>query len=141
MNTNLSGTWTGTLTRPPGLGSISVRWVLTQGDQGALSGPLSMTYNGVTVQASLSGFFGGGTNEPAGVSLMLSLSAGASPVVPSCSISPNDRIFISPITAPVTTLTSGAISINYNQCAGFVAPDPNRNFTTDVGSVLTLNKQ
>ncbi|MBI3492870.1 MAG: hypothetical protein HY047_13995 [Acidobacteria bacterium] len=100
-----------------------------------------MTYNGVTIQASLTGFFAGGISEPAGVHFQILLSAGASPVSPSCSIANTDAIMISGLTAPVTTLTSGAFGVNYNQCTGFIAPTPPTNFTTDSSSVLTLTKQ
>jgi len=138
-NTNFTGTWTGTLTRPSGLGSISVRWVGTQGDQGVLSGPFSMTYNGATIQASFDGQFGGGSNQPPMIFFRIHLDAGASSVSPSCSIVSNSTI--SGFGTAATSLTSSTFDVTYNSCQGFIANDAQRTQHVDSGSVLTLTKQ
>src|SRR5437870_4344577 len=64
QNTNLGGTWIGTMTRPAGFSAITVRWVATQtsnanfqAGEGNLNGPFTMTYNGVSLEVPVKGVF------------------------------------------------------------------------------------
>jgi hypothetical protein len=145
-NTNLTGTWTGTLSRPGTLGPISIRWIATQaaGDF-RLSGPLSMTYNGVTINTILGGTVGGGRDSTTGnvtpitVAFTIALVQGGAPGFPACSInSRNSPQFTGLPTAPTTLTTS--LEMQYSTCQGFIPPDGNTNERIET-TTLTMNKQ
>lgn len=137
-NTNFSGTWTGTLSRPAGLGPIDVRWTISQ-NEGQLTGPGFLTYNGVTIDASMGASFESSSGAPA-VSFFRIDRANAT-VLPVCGIFfPADSPTFGNITPTSRTLTSTTVAVSYNNCDGFIAPDPpstNRQETTQ----MTLNKQ
>lgn len=136
-NTNLSGTWTGTLTRPSGLSPISIRWVGTQDNRGSLSGPFSMTFNGVTIDATFDGSFSGGTSQAASISFRVFLTTGASSVSPTCNIVSNGTM----TTFTAKSLTSAPFNVSYTSCKGFIENDAQRTQHVDTDSVLTLTKQ
>lgn len=144
QNTNLSGTWTGTLTRPAGLASIAVRWVATQNNgnvqagEGNVNGPFTMTTNGVSVEAAVKGGFVGGSNTQGGMNFQIILNAGTSSTVPTCQVLSTATFTGFPPGA--TSLTSAPFEINYNSCQGFVAPTPPTNFTKET-TVLSMTKQ
>lgn len=142
MNTNLSGTWNGTLSRPSGLAPISVNWTATQDSTGQLTGPLKMTKGSVSVTATLSGFLEGGSENPLTFRFQIKLDPGSAPASPACSIGTggNTTPMFTGFTQTSTTLTSNAFTLNYNSCAGFVDPDPQRNFHSE-DTQLTLTKQ
>lgn len=145
-NTNLTGTWTGTLTRPGTLGPISIRWIATQaaGDF-RFSGPLSMTYNGVTIDTRLYGTTGGGRDGATGnttpitIAFSIKLDQGAAPAFPACSM---NSLNIPPNGVPLTAATSLTTSfeMQYNTCQGFIPPDPNTSTRVEA-TTLTMNKQ
>src|SRR5215831_15592910 len=121
-NTNLGVVWTGTLSRPAGFGTIVVQWNGSQDSNGVLSGPISMTYNGVTIQAQIDGQFG-----PSGAgtaNFRMTSATGASPASPSCHILSNSQF--AGFSTGTTTLTSDPFDVTYNDCAGFIANDPQR---------------
>ncbi|MBI3492868.1 MAG: hypothetical protein HY047_13985 [Acidobacteria bacterium] len=101
-----------------------------------------MTYNGVTIQASFDGQFGGGQSngqiDPPMIFFRISLAVGASSVSPSCSIVSNG--IISGFATAATSLTSSTFDISYNTCQGFIAPDVNRTQHVET-TQLTMNKQ
>src|SRR5262245_13076061 len=50
--TNTASAWTGTLTRPTGLGTITVSWPSTSVEEGGVQkfkGPMTLTFNGTSV--------------------------------------------------------------------------------------------
>ena len=142
QNTNLSGTWTGTMTRPSDLGSISVRWVITQ-NQENLTGPISFTYNGVTIDAVMTGSWGPSSGEPMIGGFRFERPNRTS--LPNCNL-----VVVNPGNSPglefrgftptSRTLTSSTFTIRYDDCQGFVAPDPPSTSRQET-SQMTLNKQ
>lgn len=138
-NTNFSGTWTGTMTRPAGLGTIEIRWTISQSNEGQLTGPGSLTYNGVTIDALMAATLESSSGAPA-VSFFRIDRANAT-ALPRCGIFfPTNSPAFGNITPTSRTLTSTVVAVSYNNCDGFIAPDPpstNRQETTQ----MTLNKQ
>jgi hypothetical protein len=63
----LNAAWTGSITRPNGLGTIAIQWAATQDSSGKLTGPFAMTLNGITLAASFSGVFTSASTPAAGV--------------------------------------------------------------------------
>src|SRR6266536_4242253 len=83
--TTLSGTWIGTLSRPGGLPSIGVRWDLTQSGQ-ALSGPMTLTNNGISLTFTAKGSLAGGAASGYNLGLdNFAFNAGVVTNLPNCS--------------------------------------------------------
>jgi hypothetical protein len=137
-NTDFSGTWVGTMSRPSGLPSIGVRWTATQNPP-TVSGPLTLTANGVTVDAILGGAFSGGQSNESALGPMLITRPAAPAVLPACQIVIEQLIFKG-FTPTSTTLTSGTVSVRYGNCNGLVDNDAGLTFHNETTQV-TLNKQ
>lgn len=140
QNTNFSGTWTGTMTRPSDLGSIAVRWTMTQNAPN-VTGPSSMTYNGVTIDAVMAGSWGSDREEPVISFIRIERPANATSL-PACSMFAKDLEFKG-FRPTSTTLTSSTFTIEYGNCQGFIAPDPQLapRLSRSETSQMTLNKQ
>jgi len=139
-NTNLSGNWTGTITRPSGRGTIALRWTATQDASGILSGPIAMTINGVTLPATFSGIFSGGTNNPGGIMFRITMNKGDSSAFPNCSVSMNVPGTIAGFSPAATSLSSDAFTMGYTTCQGVVEPTPPMNYTIESGNTMSLNR-
>jgi hypothetical protein len=137
-NTNLTGTWIGTMTRPAGLGTITTRWVATQADF-VLSGPFSMTYNGVTLETKVSGTIEGGSGTPGAINFNIRLNAGEAAALPGCSIFTRTPPVFTGFPPGATSLST-TFDIQYTGCQGFIAPDANTTQRIET-TTLTMNKQ
>ncbi len=137
QNTNFSGTWVGTMSRPGDLGNIAVRWTLTQ-NQNNVTGPLLLTYNGVTLDGVMAGSWGS-DRDPDPMVGNLRIERPGATTLPGCSLAIQGNAEFRGFRSTSTTLTSNTFTINYVNCQGFVTPDQgtSRLETTQ----LMLNKQ
>lgn len=138
QNTNLSGTWIGTMTRPSDLGNIAVRWTMTQ-NQESLTGPLSLTYNGVTIDAVMAGSWDSDRATDPSVGHLRIERLGAS-TLPRCAIFIQGNAEFRGFRPTSTTLTSNTFPVRYANCDGFIAPDPPGTDRSE-SSQMTLNRQ
>lgn len=123
--TTLSGTWTGTLSRPSGLPSMLARWEVTHLGQ-SLSGPMTLTNGSTTVTFPLTASLGGGadfsnTNPVYRLNLRFSFLAGAVANLPNCSIASDDAHYDG-LKVSDRSFTTPPFTIHYNSCDGFVDP-------------------
>ena len=125
------------MTRPSGLGNIAVQWTITQNDNN-LTRPLSLTYNGVTIEGVMAGSWGSDRQEPMIGFLRIERPNRTS--LPNCNPVIVDNLEFRGFTPTSTTLTSNTFTISYQSCQGFIAPDPPSFFHSET-SQLTLNKQ
>lgn len=138
QNTNFSGTWVGTMTRPSDLGSIAVRWTMTQNDNN-VTGPFSMTYNGVTLDVVLAGSWGS-DRDPEPVIGFLRIERPSRTSLPNCNPVIKGNLEFKGFGPTSTALTSNIFMIEYQSCQGFIAPDSPSFFRSET-SQMTLNKQ
>ena len=142
-NANLTGTWTGSLSRPGGLSPVAVRWAATQ-ESFNLSGPFTMTYNGISIQVTTRGTVAT-DNGGLTIGFQFFLDPGASPVIPSCSVVTEGPgggpLRIPGVTPNATSLTSSPFDITYRSCRGFIENDGISGQHVDAGVILTLTKQ
>jgi hypothetical protein len=136
----MSGTWTGTLSRPNGLTALTARWQLTQANVGDLSGPFTLTNGNSSVTFQLKGSGTGPNNTVATVRLNFGANAGSIATLPNCSILSNGGVEITGLKDPITSMTTNPFSVNYAGCQGFVDPPPFSTFVTET-TQLTLTKQ
>ena len=135
---SLSGTWTGTLSRPDGLAPIAVRWEATRTD-GPMSGPITLTNGSSSVTFPLSAAVSGPGSSVTSIHFNIGTTAGSIPTLPACSILANDSVDASGLKEPITTITTNVFTMNYGQCQGFVDPVTNTNFRTE-STQLTITK-
>jgi hypothetical protein len=136
-NTNLTGVWTGTLSRPGSLGSVQLRWTVTQSSQN-LTGPLTLTYNGVTLDAVMHGSWSGGEKGAQQTVGSLRIERPNATVLPGCGVFLHDGGPSFSVTPTSTTLTSNTFPVNYANCRGFIATDTGGPVTES--TQMTLNK-
>jgi len=137
-STVVNGTWTGTLTRPNGLGTLTLKWD-TSAAQNGLSGPMTLT-NAANVSVTIKATGQVSGNDTNGYRIRLDFSSNAGDIAgfPACTVggSPNsDDSFPSPF----TKITVAAFQITYLKCNGFVDPTPPRDNVQEVVQ-LSLNK-
>jgi hypothetical protein len=137
-STTLAGTWTGTLSRPEGLGSLAVRWQVTQNDF-TLTGPLTLTRDGVSVTVPGRGSVSGNDNSGYRIHMSFMGNPGDTPTLPNCAVRGNVAA-PDPIAQPFTTISTSAFDVDYNQCQGFIDPPPQRTLVTE-SSRLNLTRQ
>ena len=119
---NTSSTWTGTLTRPTGLGVITVNWpAVTDSDGGRFSGPLTLTFNGVTITTT-TGQGNTAGNSSNGYTLHVDFHANQGEIasLPTCSVhasSLNDDSNTFP--SPYKTINI-AMNVQFNGCGAFI---------------------
>ncbi len=128
-------TWVGTLSRPAGLAPIAVQWVVTQTNQD-ISGTVTLMNGSTSVSFPLGATLSGSNTD--GYNLFWNLN-GRPANLPNCSIIGNGPA-AKGLKAPITTLTSDAFTVNYNNCQGFVEPDPLSNFHSE-STQFALKKQ
>ena len=127
-NFNVSGTWTGSLSRPDG-STVAVRWQVTMGkdDRGndIMTGPMTLTYNGVSVTAPGRGVPSG--NDRSGYTIHFSMMGkpGDTPALPSCYVI-GSVVDAAPFTQPYTSISTAPFDVSYNNCTGFINPPPQR---------------
>ncbi len=136
-STSLAGTWVGTLSRPGGLPSISVRWVVTQ--SGAeMSGPMTLTSTTGSITFEIPGGVAGNADA---YSFALFLNrATRSATIPSCTIQSTTLAQANGLRSPVTTIITDPFTIQYSDCRGFMDPPAQR---TDVSETtqFSISKQ
>lgn len=137
-NATLSGTWTGSLSRPSGLAPITVRWIATHSG-GTLSGPITLTNGAGSITYPVTANISGGPQGGQGYSINLNMAvSGGASNLPACGINGGPQF--SGLTAPVTSMTSNVFNIEYNDCRGFVDPPPPRTGLTEA-TQMNLTKQ
>jgi hypothetical protein len=126
------------MTRPSDLGSIAVRWMLSQ-NQHNVTGPVFLTYNGVTIDGVMSGSWGSDRDPDPSIGY-LRIERPNATTLPACEVSIQANAEFRGFTPTSTTLTSNTFPIQYNNCQGFIAPDLPRTPRAETAQ-LTLNKQ
>jgi len=120
-STTLQGTWTGTLTRPGGLPAIGVvRWAPTQTGDYSLSGPITLTNNGMSVTITAQGNVSGNDNSGYTIHMSFQSNSGDIPALPTCAIRGNTNAQGDPFPKPFTSISVPSFNISYAGCRGFV---------------------
>ena len=118
-NTTLLGVWTGTLTRPGGLGTLSIRWETPTLNDYSLTGPLTLSNtSGTSVQLRGQGNTAG--NDKNGYKIHMSFQSDA--VAPNCTVRGNTSAPQEgdPFPSPYRTITVPAFSITWTGCTALV---------------------
>lgn len=136
-SSNVQGGWTGTLTRPNGLLSISLKWeaqIVSGANSDYLAGPITFTGTGASVTSRGEGQSGG--NDEIGYKMYFAVQEATPPS--SCKIIgyPSSA---EPYVAPYTTITVSAFNITYvADCRGlFDGATQQTNLSETVRLVLT----
>ena len=137
-STSLSGTWTGTLSRPDGLTPIGVRWQVTH--SGTLSGPMTLTNGSSSVTFTVQGVPSGPGTSIASIHFNFTAEAGTITTLPNCRISASTSADATGLREPITVMTTGAFTVSYNQCQGFLAPPAFSTFLSE-STVLSITTQ
>lgn len=137
-STTLSGTWTGTLSRPSGFAPITVQWVATHSGEN-LTGPVTLTSGNTSVTYPLNANVRGGGEQGYNIFWDFRLQPGGAVNLPNCSIN-SSGAGVTGLREPVTTMTSSTFRMEYFSCQGFVEPDPPSNSRSEE-TRLTLTKQ
>ncbi len=140
-----SGTWTGTITRPGGLDTLSVRWEAATGTVNGLSGltgPMTLTNGAASVTVTAGGITGG--NDPQGYKIFLSFTskAGDFSAFPTCAVLGNSAGASQegePFPSPYTSISVPAFSINYNSCRGFIDTGYSSSLSNSLQETVQLN--
>jgi hypothetical protein len=137
-STAVTGIWTGTLTRPNGLGNLTLKWDTSSSANG-MSGPMTLT-NAANVSVTIKATGQVSGNDTSGYRVRLDLSSNAGDIAgfPNCTVggSPNsDDSFPSPF----NKITVAAFQITYLKCNGFVDPTPPSNNVVETVQ-LSLSK-
>jgi len=113
--------WTGTLTRPSGLGTMTVSWPATTDANGNFSGPMTLTLNGVSL--TIPTFKGGvaGNSSAYKIHIEFTANTGEIAALPSCkmngaSTTPDAG---DPFTSPYDTINV-AVQMFYTGCSAFI---------------------
>ena len=136
----VSGTWTGTLSRPDGLTPIAVRREAIRTD-GPMTGPITLTNGSSSVTFQLVGVVAGPKGSVASIHFNFSANPGAITTMPNCSILANDSVDAANLKQPITSITTTTFRINYSQCPGFPDATSSANFRTESGGQLVMTKQ
>ena len=133
-STGLGGLWTGTLSRPGGLGPIAVRWQATHQGQ-TFSGPATFGYNNVTISGTISGEIAG---TPAQWFADIAFNDAA---LPSCkagrsAVIAGPGLTVANLATTATVLVSNPFAIAYANCQGVLGQ-----VNVDEVTQLSLNKQ
>ncbi|MGE0447287.1 MAG: hypothetical protein AB7P99_18835 [Vicinamibacterales bacterium] len=134
-----AGTWTGTLTRPGGLGTLSARWEAAI-NRNNLEGPLTLTNGEASVTVMARGSTGGNDREGYGISMSFNQEPGELPTT-GCAVlagpvgGGDGRNF----PAPYNRFTFNGLDISYSGCRGGLIStgysDPQTNFLREVVSL------
>lgn len=113
-----TGAWTGTLTRPGDLGTLSLRWEATTTGSDMI-GPLTLTNGAASVTVTARGITGG--NDRQGYAIFITFNQNASEwpaagcrVIAATVQSQTDD----PFPAPYNRITIRALDISYSGCRG-----------------------
>lgn len=117
----VAGPWTGTLTRPGDLGTLSVRWEATTNADG-LIGPLTLTNAGTSVTVTARGNVSGNDRQGYEIFVSFNQNAGDAPtsgcaITASSAGGANGNV---PFAAPYNRITIPTLDISYSGCRGGV---------------------
>jgi hypothetical protein len=120
-----AGPWTGTITRPNGLGTLSVQWqanMATFNGVSGLTGPMTIGNGSATVTVTANAITSGNDSNGYTMHLDLSSKAGDSVAFPNCTIggSTNAPEGHDPFPSPFTTINIPAFGISYGFCRAFI---------------------
>ena len=142
-----TGAWTGTITRPGGLGTLSVRWEVTNNDN-VLVGPATLTSGGSSVTVQTQGSTSG--NDRNGYSIYMSFNSQLGTTSPDpavCTVRGNSasvRQEGDPFPQPYRTISVPTFQISYSGCRGGLVEtgysSPMSNFLQETVQ-LNLQKQ
>lgn len=116
-----SGLWTGTLTRPSGLGTLALSWQASKTDEG-LSGPLTLTNGNVSMTVQAKGNTAGNDSNGYTLHMQFNSNAGDSPSIPTCSVRGNSQGTADSFSSPYSRITVASFSVQYNACPGLIVP-------------------
>ena len=88
-----------------------------------VTGPFSMTYNGVTLDVVLAGSWGS-DRDPEPLIGFLRIERPTRTSLPNCSPVIKGNMEFRGFSPTSTTLTSNMFTIDYGNCGGFIDPDP-----------------
>lgn len=137
----LPGSWTGSLSRPGGLGPIAVTFEIgAQNPDFSNTGPMTLTFGGATVTAT--GRVTSSGNDKNGYMVTVSLQANRGEIAgfPNCSIVGGANGASVPFTAPYKSM-SIAVRMSYRSCDGFITPPSPLTNSVDEDAQLTLTKR
>jgi hypothetical protein len=119
-----AGPWTGSITRPNGLGTLSVQWqagTAPVGNLPGLSGPMTISNGSATITVTMNGITSGNDNNGYMLHLDFNSKAGDSTAFPNCSAIGNTAgSGADPFPSPFTTITVPALQISYSFCRAFI---------------------
>jgi hypothetical protein len=142
-STVLQGSWTGTLTRPAGLPAIGVvRWEPTQAGDYSLTGPITLTNNGMSVTIKAQGNVAGNDNSGYTIHMSFQSNSGDISALPNCAIrgNTNGAQAGDPFPKPFNSITVPSFSISYAGCRGFIDVSGLGDFVQETAQ-LSLTKQ
>jgi len=133
-STGLSGVWVGTLSRPAGLGSVTVRFQGTHSGN-SFTGPATFTYNGVTVAGTI------GTEIAGSPATWYAGIAFNDPTYPNCKASQGTSFAggygnVPNVRTDAKTLVSDTFALKYTSCSEFIGQA-----SVDEATQLSLTKQ
>jgi hypothetical protein len=138
-STTVTGIWTGALTRPNGLGTITLKWDTSSSTNG-MSGPMTLTNAAnVSVTIKANGQVGGNDTGGYRIRMDFSSNAGDIPGFPSCTVGGSTQNTDDTFPSPYNKITVAAFQITYLKCNGFVDPTPPRDNVQEVVQ-LSLSK-
>ena len=137
-----AGVWTGTITRPGGLGTISLRWVVTTNTDG-LMGPMTLTNGTTSVTVTARGITGGNDRQGYAIVVSFNQNAGEAPATGCAVIGGPAGASGEPFPAPYTRIAIPTFDISYSGCRGGLIntgfSSPQTNFLREIVS-LDLSK-
>jgi hypothetical protein len=124
--------WTGTITRPGGLGTLSLRWEVTTSADG-LRGPLTLTNGAASVTVTARGITGGNDRQGYAIWVSFNQEPGELPTngcaVLASTVQTQEG---EPFPAPYNRFTIRGLDISYSGCRGGLIStgysDPQSNF-------------
>jgi hypothetical protein len=138
---SLQGTWTGTLSRPNGLASMTVSWQAgAQGSDFGYVGPMTITNGTTTVTAPSRGSTAGNSNS--GYTLYFTINPeqdGPTTGLAGCTVRASPSAGSPSLAQPFKNIAI-TLQVTYNGCSGLVTHAPGSNFLAET-SLLTLTKQ
>lgn len=113
-----TGAWTGTLTRPGDLGTLSLRWEATT-NSNTLIGPLTLTNGAASVTVTARGITGGNDRQGYAIFMSFNQEAGEAPATGCRLIASTVQMGEGePFPAPYNRITIRGLDVSYSGCRG-----------------------
>jgi hypothetical protein len=115
-----AGPWTGSITRPGGLGTLSLRWDVTTTTEG-LAGPMTLTNGTASVTVTARGITAGTDRQGYTIFMSFNQNSGEAPAT-GCAVRGNSvgSQEGDPFPQPYTSITIPTFNISYASCRGFI---------------------